>query len=70
MNTKDLIADLKNGFAEYDNLDANIREYLLKDGDDYVISFGGNDNEMSGYRLPIKENIISNNYEDFINNLK
>ena len=44
--------------------------HCYKDGDDYVISFGGNDNEMSGYRLPIKENVISNNYEDFINNLK
>ena len=40
-----------------------------KDGDRYVVSFGGNDNETTGYRLPIKEKIIDNNFEDFKNNL-
>ena len=29
-----------------------------KEDDRYVVSFGGNDNETSGYRLPIKEKII------------
>ena len=44
--------------------------HCYKDGDDYKISFGGNDNEMSGYRLPVKETIIGNSYKEFIDNLK
>ena len=44
--------------------------HCYKDGNDYKVSFGGNDNEMSGYRLPVKETIIENNYEEFIDNIK
>ena len=43
--------------------------YKNEDGK-YIISIGEDDNELSGYRLPIKEQIINNNYEDFINNIK
>lgn len=44
--------------------------HCYKDGDKYVVSFGGNDNETSGYRLPIKKNVIGNTYEEFIENLE
>lgn len=44
--------------------------HCYRDGDDHKISFGGNDNEVSGNRLPIENLIINNTYEDFINNLK
>lgn len=43
--------------------------HCYKDDKDYVISFGGNDNETSGYRLPIKEYVIGNTYEEFIENI-
>lgn len=36
--TLDLIADLKNGYVEYDSLDTNIKKYLLKDGSDYILA--------------------------------
>ena len=35
--TLDLIADLKNGDVQYDSLDANIKKYLIKNGDDYTL---------------------------------
>ena len=44
--------------------------HCYKDYDKYVVSFGGNDNEMSGYRLPIEEHIIGNTYQEFIENIK
>lgn len=44
--------------------------HCYKDDDDYKISFGGNDNEMSGYRLPIKKTIINNDYQTFVDNLE
>lgn len=44
--------------------------HCYKDGDSYKVSFGGNDNEKSGQRLPIEKNIIDNNYDSFIKNLK
>ena len=36
--TLDLIADLKNGYEDYDSLDANIKKYLHKEGNDYTLS--------------------------------
>ena len=44
--------------------------HCYKDGDKYLISFGGNDNEKSGQRLPIEKLIIENTYDEFIKNLK
>lgn len=44
--------------------------HCYRDGDEYKVSFGGNDNEKSGQRLPIKSKIINNTYEDFIENLE
>ena len=44
--------------------------HCYKDDEKYVISFGGNDNELSGYRLPIKETIIENSYEKFVENIE
>lgn len=41
-----------------------------RDGDKYVVSFGSNDNETSGNRLPIKSKIIANTYKDFIENIE
>lgn len=41
-----------------------------RDDDSFKVSFGGNDNEVSGYRLPIHDLIINNTYEDFKDNLK
>ena len=35
--TLDLIADLKNGKSTYESLDANIQQYLLKNGSDYTL---------------------------------
>ena len=35
--TLDLIADLKNDSSKYDTLDANIKKYLVKDGDGYTL---------------------------------
>ena len=36
--TLDLIADLKNGVKQYDELDQNIRNYLVQEGNDYVLN--------------------------------
>ena len=36
--TLDLIADLKNGKEEYNNLDPNVRQYLHKEGSEYTLS--------------------------------
>lgn len=36
--TLDLIADMKNGHTDYNSLDANIKKYLHKDGDEYTLS--------------------------------
>ena len=36
--TLDLIADLKNGYVQYGDLDSEIRKYLTPDGDDYVLA--------------------------------
>lgn len=41
-----------------------------RDGDGFKVSFGGNDNEVSGYRIPIEKLIIDNTYDEFIENLK
>lgn len=41
-----------------------------KDDEEFKVSFGANDNELSGYRLPITDLEIENNFDDFINNLK
>ena len=35
--TLDYIADLKNSKIQYEDLDANIREYLIKNGNDYTL---------------------------------
>lgn len=35
--TYDLIADLNNGKVSYDSLDANIKQYLIKNGDSYTL---------------------------------
>lgn len=43
---------------------------VYREDDDFKVSFGGNDNEVSGHRLPIKELIIDNTYDDFIDNLE
>ena len=44
--------------------------HCYKEDDDYFVSFGANDNELSGQRLPIKELKIKNTFNDFENNLK
>lgn len=44
--------------------------HCYKEDDKYLVSFGGNDNEKSGQRLPIKEKIIENTYDDFMKNLE
>ncbi len=36
--TLDLIADLKNGIIDYDDLDENITKYLIKTGDNYSLA--------------------------------
>ncbi len=41
-----------------------------REGDNHVISFGSNDNETSGNRLPIKSKVIANDYDSFIENLE
>ena len=36
--TLDLVADLKNGYVEYNNLDENIKKYLKNEDGDYVLA--------------------------------
>lgn len=44
--------------------------HCYREDDNFIISFGENDNELSGYRLPIKSLTIGNTYEEFISNLE
>lgn len=44
--------------------------HCYKDYTKYVVSFGDNDNEVSGYRLPIKNLVIGNTYNDFLENIE
>lgn len=41
-----------------------------REDDGFKVSFGGNDNEVAGYRLPIHEKIIGNTYKEFVDNIK
>lgn len=43
--------------------------HCYRDNNDFKISFGNNDNELSGYRLPIENKVINNNFEEFKKNI-
>lgn len=40
--TLDLVVDLKNEYVDYDDLDANVKQYLTKSGNDYVLATNTN----------------------------